>query len=72
MSQIAIKEIERAIKYRERELSSFKNKLELLEEQKKQYEDDLIPKYENEIKELEEVLMDLKIKEDPELKDLPF
>jgi predicted DNA-binding protein YlxM (UPF0122 family) len=68
-NQTAIKEIERALRYREKELESFERKLELLKEQKEQYEKELIPQFKEEIKELEGTLEYLRFEEDL---DLPF
>jgi hypothetical protein len=52
MSVVA-RELERAIKYRQRELEGFKTKMALMEEQIEQYKNDLIPKFEQELEELQ-------------------
>lgn len=67
--QVAITELEKAIKYRTREIESFTRKLELMEEQRKQYEEDLIPQYQKEIEQLKSCIQVLEWEEDL---DLPF
>ena len=70
--EIAIKELERAIKYKERELQGFEHKLILLNEQKIQYETDLIPKFKDEIRQLENTILQLRSMSLSEELDLPF
>ena len=67
--KIAIKELEKALKYREREVEGFQRKLLLLEEQKIQYENELIPNFLEEIEEIKQAIERLKWEDDL---DLPF
>lgn len=66
---LAFKELEKALKYRERELEGFQRKLILLGEQKTQYEQELIPQFEAEIEEIKKTMEYLKLSIDL---DLPF
>ena len=69
-NQVAIHELERALKYRIRELKGFQDKLALLNEQKEQYENDLIPNWISEIDQIKASIEQLKFSE--VVDDLPF
>jgi hypothetical protein len=69
-NQVAIHELERALKYREREVKGFQDKLLLLNEQKAQYENDLIPKFLLEIEQIKDTIEQLRFVQVED--DLPF
>jgi hypothetical protein len=68
----AIHELERAIKYREREIASFQSKLLLMQEQMEQYQQELIPKYEQEIEVIRDAIEQIKLADLVADDDLPF
>jgi hypothetical protein len=72
MNEVAIKELEKALKYREREVASFQSKLLLLNEQKAQYEQELIPNFLEEIEAIKDAIEQLKLADLVADDDLPF
>jgi hypothetical protein len=72
MNDVVIKELEKALKYREREVASFQSKLLLLNEQKTQYEEELIPKFLEEIEVIKDAIEQLKLANLVADDDLPF